>query len=199
MADVSVRPARAADAGEIARIQFDTWRVAYARLLPADLLATVTTEQAEARWAAAVTAPPSERHHLLVACEQDRVVGFVAFGPAGSDPDDPANVEDVAGAFAGEDDPPAPGSVGVILTLLVEPRFGRRGHGSRLLAAAVDHLRVDDVTHAVTWVPEADTASISLYESAGWEPDGYVRALDADGQQLREVRLHARLDEPAQP
>jgi ribosomal protein S18 acetylase RimI-like enzyme len=191
MADVSVRPARTADAGEIARIQFDTWRVAYPRLLPADLLATVTTEQAEARWAAAVTAPPSERHHLLVACEQDRVVGFVAFGPA--EPDD------VVGAFVDEDDPPAPGGVGVILTLLVEPRFGRRGHGSRLLAAVMDHLRVDDVTHAVTWVPEGDTASISLYESAGWEPDGYVRALDADGQQLREVRLHTRLDEPAQP
>ena len=31
-------------------------------------------------------------------------------------------------------------------TLLVEPRWGRRGHGSRLVAASVDHWRGDGVT-----------------------------------------------------
>ncbi|HEX5495269.1 MAG TPA: GNAT family N-acetyltransferase [Mycobacteriales bacterium] len=189
MADASVRPARAADVAEIARIQVDTWRVGYARLLPAEVLASVAAEQAEGRWAAAVAAPPSPRHHVLLACEGQAVVGFVAFGPV--DPDDS---DDAAGAFAGEDEPPAPGAVGMVLILLVEPRWGRRGHGSRLLTAAVDLMRADGSTHALAWVPEADAASISLYGSAGWEPDGYVRALDADGHQFREIRLHTRLD-----
>lgn len=187
MADASVRAAGPADVAEIARLQLDTWRIGYARLLPADLLAGLTPDRAETRWAAAVATPPSTRHHVLVACEQEVVVGFVALGPA--DRDDP----DEAPA-AGPDRAPDPDAVGVILTLLVEPRWGRRGHGSRLLAAAVDHLRADGVTHALTWVPDADTASIALYESSGWEPDGYVRTLDADGHRFREIRLHTRLD-----
>ncbi|HEY9476557.1 MAG TPA: GNAT family N-acetyltransferase [Mycobacteriales bacterium] len=192
MADASVRPARAADTPEIARIQLETWRVAYSSLLPAELLTAVTSEQAQARWTEALTAPPSARHHLLVACEQERVVGLVAFGPA-----DPTDTDtDAAGAFADEPEPPTADAVGVILTLLVEPRWGRRGHGSRLLAAAVDHLRADGISHAVAWIPEGDTASISLYESAGWERDGYARTLDADGQQFREIRLYARVDQP---
>ena len=40
-----------------------------------------------------------------------------------------------------------------IAPLLVEPRWGRRGHGSRLLAAAVDHARADGFTRLITWVP----------------------------------------------
>src|SRR4051794_18133261 len=82
MADASVRPAREHDVPEIARIQLDTWRLAFARLLPESLLAAVTPEQAEATWAAAVAGPPSPRHHVLVALENETVVGFVAFGPA---------------------------------------------------------------------------------------------------------------------
>lgn len=212
MADASVRPARGQDVPEIARIQLDTWRLAYTRLLPEPLLAAVTQEQAEATWAAAVTAPPSPRHHVLVALENETIVGFVAFGPA-----DPADAEKLdTNTWVTDSDPAGnagtaetgtaersasaqerPAEVGSIMTLLVEPRWGRRGHGSRLLAATVDHLRTDGINHALTWVLDRDKASASFYESAGWQRDGYARALDADGHQVREIRLHALLDAPA--
>ena len=42
-----------------------------------------------------------------------------------------------------------------IAPLLVEPRWGRRGHGSRLLAAAVDHAQADGFTRLITWCPLA--------------------------------------------
>jgi GNAT superfamily N-acetyltransferase len=185
MGDAGVRPARPEDVGEIARIQLDTWRTAYARLLPAEVLEGITREQAEARWAEAVARPPSPRHHVLVATEQQWTVGFVAFGPA--DPDD------AEGAFA-QDGSAADGRAGSVLTLLVEPRWGRRGHGSRLLAATVDHLRADGLGRAVTWVLDRDTASTSFYESAGWERDGYARTLQAPGgAEIREVRLRVLL------
>jgi GNAT superfamily N-acetyltransferase len=178
VADVSVRPARADDVPEIVRVQLDTWRTAYARLLPPAVLAGVSPAQAGARWTAAVTAPPSPRHRVLVAIEGQAVVGFAAFGPADDDaaPETPA---------------------ATIHALLVEPRWGRRGHGSRLLAATVDHLRADGVRHAVVWVIEGDAASASFYRSAGWEPDGYVRALADDGPAVREERFHVSLaDDP---
>jgi ribosomal protein S18 acetylase RimI-like enzyme len=214
VADVSVRPAGARDVPEIARIQLDTWRQAYARWLPESVLAGISPDDAERSWREAVTAPPSPRHHVLVARERDVPVGFVAFGPdpetapdpaaesgpeAGSDPE--AGRGPQAASASASDSAPAPrpgdppGAVGQIAALLVEPRWGRRGHGSRMLAATVDHMRADGLRAAWVWVPEQDTASLAFYTSAGWEPDGYARTLEADGAEVTEVRLHVSLAE----
>lgn len=144
----------AADVPEIARVQVETWRTGYAGLLPAGVLAEATVDRATVAWSGAVTAPPSPAHRVLVALEQQSVVGFAAFGPAPDGPDG-----------------------GEIHTLLVEPRWGRRGHGSRLLAATVDGLRATGAARAVVWVLAGDVASDRFYRSAGWQPDGYVRTL----------------------
>lgn len=177
MADVSVRAARPEDVPEIARIQVETWRVAYAASLPAAVLESITPETATPAWAAAVGSPPSPRHHVLVAQEQRWLVGFVALAPA----------DDL------EEEDPEPQTTAQIGPLLVEPRWGRRGHGSRLLAAAVDHARADGMTRAITWIPDADVASRDFFASAGWQPDGYAHLLDTGAGDLREIRLHASL------
>jgi len=180
MADVHVRPARPDDAEEIARIQLAIWRTAYAAVVPTRVVEGVADEFAVARWRAAITAPPSRQHRVLVAQEQQWTVGFAAFGPA--DEDDLAGDADL--------DPATTVAIG---TLLVEPRWGRRGHGSRLLAAAVDLAREAGHTVGLTWALEADQASVGFYQSAGWEPDGTGRALDMDGTTVHEIRLHASL------
>ena len=179
MADVSVRTARAEDASEIGRIQVDTWRSAYAEILPPAVLEVLSADLAEAAWREAVVAPPSPRHHVLIAVEQQWTVGFAGIGPA----DDPE---------PGDPDPPRTVAID---PLLVEPRWGRRGHGSRLLAAAIDHAREDGMTRAVVWIPERDTASRDFFASAGWAPDGLTRALDTGAGELREVRLHVSLED----
>jgi len=213
VADVSVRPARAEDVPEIARIQVETWQTAYAALLPAEVLARATVDRAVAAWTAAVRTPPSPRHRVLVAQEQRWVVGFAAFGPAelesaappaGAAPGgavDAPGAGQTGGGIAAAGTAPA-GDVaagndaGEIHVLLVEPRWGRRGHGSRLLAATVDQLRAGGATRALVWVAEGDVASGRFYASAGWEPDGYVRTLADGGGVLRESRLHVALPEP---
>lgn len=184
MADVHVRPARPEDAEEIARIQLSVWRTAYATVVPSTVLEGVADEFAVARWRAAITAPPSRRHRVLVAQEQQWTVGFAAFGPADDD--------DLAGETEAE-----PDATVAIGTLLVEPRWGRRGHGSRLLAAAIDLARETGSTTAVCWALEADQASQGFFRSAGWEPDGTGRAMDMNGVAVHEIRLHASLLPPA--
>jgi L-amino acid N-acyltransferase YncA len=179
VADVSVREAQPADGPEIARIQVETWRTAYASILPAEVLRSITVEAAVPAWTAAVQDPPSSRHHVLVAQEQNRLVGFAALGPA----------DDL------EQGDPHPRATAQIGPLLVEPRWGRRGHGSRLLAAAVDHARQDGMARAVAWIPTGDSASLDFFRSAGWEPDGYGRALDTGAGEVRELRLHVSLEE----
>ncbi|ROT32807.1 GNAT family N-acetyltransferase [Micromonospora sp. HM5-17] len=180
-----VRPARPTDVAEIARIQLATWRVAYRRLLPRHVLDDLDETWLADRWSAAVESPPSKRHRVLVAveqAEQSYLVGFAASGP----PDEQA--------LAPNEPPEALGPATVAVTdLLVEPRWGRRGHGSRLLAASVDLWRADGFDTAVAWAFDGDTATQRFLTGAGWEPDGAARALDVDDMLVPQLRLHVRL------
>ncbi|HEX7745276.1 MAG TPA: GNAT family N-acetyltransferase [Micromonosporaceae bacterium] len=180
-----VRPARPEDAGEIARIQLATWRVAYRRLLPAAALDRLDETWLAARWGAAIEAPPTARHRVLVAveqAEQSYLVGFAASGPA----DDQALAPgEPPGALADD--------VAAVTDLLVEPRWGRRGHGSRLLAASVDLWREDGFTSAVAWAYDGDPATRKFLTSAGWEPDGATRALDVEDMLVPQTRMHVSL------
>lgn len=170
MADVSVRPARPSDAELIARVQLSTWRTAYADLLPPHAL-ELPTEQAAAVWLHAVEAPASPRHRVLVALERADVVGFAASAPAEEDDADPAAVAELS-------------------ALLVEPRWGRRGHASRLLAASVEGWQADGVRTALAWAFERDAATRAFLVSAGWEPDGRGRGLDTGAAVQPQLRLH---------
>lgn len=184
-----VRPAEPDDAGEIARIQLATWRHAYRRILPRQVLDGMDEAWMASRWLASIESPPSPRHRVLVAVEQaDRtsesyLVGFAATGEA-----------DEAALAPEEDEQAVLGlDVASITDLLVEPRWGRRGHGSRLLSACVDLWRADGFTTALAWAFEADSATIAFLTSAGWEPDGATRALDVDDLLVPQLRLHTSL------
>ncbi len=177
-ADASVRPALPQDAAEIARIQVVTWRTAYRAALPAAVLDEWDADAATASWRTAVTSPPTPGHGVVVALERNTVVGFAAFAPAELGP---GEVADPAGPTA------------ELTTLLVEPRWGRRGHGSRLLAAVSDLARAGGAARLQVWLLETDRVSAGFYESAGWAPDGWARTLDTGGSPLREIRWHALL------
>jgi GNAT superfamily N-acetyltransferase len=186
-----VRPARSADAGEIARLQLATWRVAYRRMLPRHVLESLDEAYLQRGWQQAIDAPPSPRHHVLVAIEQGEqsyLVGFAAIGPVDEQ------------ALAPTEPPGALGAdVAAVTDLLVEPRWGRRGHGSRLLAASVDLWRQDGFASAVAWAYDGDSATRKFLSSAGWEPDGATRALDVDDLLVPQSRLHVGLADGTPP
>ncbi|WP_029433323.1 GNAT family N-acetyltransferase [Blastococcus sp. URHD0036] len=182
-ASVSVRPARPADAGDMARVQTVTWRTAYRSVLPVAVLDEWDEAAAAEVWRSAVVDPPTPAHGVLVALDGDTVVGFAAYGPPEVSPDHPASPE---------------GPTTELAALLVEPRWGRRGHGSRLLAAVADLAAETGAVRLSMWVPEADTVTVQFLESAGWARDRWARTLDTGGAPLREVQWHAGLgeDEP---
>jgi GNAT superfamily N-acetyltransferase len=182
MAEAAVRAATEQDAPEIARIQRDTWLTAYSELLPATVLAELDLAEAVEVWRRTVTEDGPGR--VFVATEGAWTVGFCVIGPAPADevarPDGslPADAQRTA----------------LVGTLLVEPRWGRRGHGGRLLVIAAAALREQGAERGVVWVPESDRASADFYLRAGWQPDGVVRTLDAAGHPLRELRLTGTLE-----
>jgi GNAT superfamily N-acetyltransferase len=157
---------------------------------------------------------------VLLATEGNRVVGFCAAalatgtppGEAGREPTarrppapkpsgrgmtgEPSRGELDARSTDAPDDPPGVSARqwAEIGALLVEPRWGRRGHGGRLLAAAAEELRSAGAIYGLAWVPETDQASRRFYARAGWEPDGQLRVLDAGDRELREIRITGSLE-----
>ena len=175
MADAGVHTATAADLSEIVRIHRETWRLAYAQLLPQEVLDTLDTDEA---WALAV-----QQGAVLKATEGEWTVGFVVASKA---PDD--EVAKADGTL------PEDAATTALVSVLVEPRWGRRGHGTRLVAEAGRRLAEAGATRGIAWVPEADKASKSFYERLGWTGDGTVRTLDAGGRPLREIRVSGSLE-----
>ena len=181
-ADVSVRPAVPGDEAAIAAVQLGAWREAYAESLGAGALDLLDEAAVVDRWRSAIVSPPARTFHVLVALAGPRLVGFVSVAPVAA----PANASDQT-----------PG--GILLALEVAPGDQRAGHGSRLLAAAVDTLRTDGADQVITWVADGDEARIRFLSAAGLSPDGAIRELAAgpgpDGDQavLQEHRWGASI------
>jgi GNAT superfamily N-acetyltransferase len=176
MSDVSVRVAWADDARAIAELQLRTWRTTYADLLPAEVLPT-DVEATAAAWHTVLSRPQDARNRVLVALDRNRVVGFALTSPA-SDPDCDPVVD------------------GELSDLTVDPDERGRGHGSRLLQAAVDTMLADRFSRAVLWAIASDDALRTFLTEAGWAPDQAHRELDLDGTGntlVKQVRLHTAI------
>src|SRR3954463_12167269 len=138
-ADVSVRVAWTDDAAAIARVQLRTWPELYAGVVPPEAIPSgpAAEEAAAAAWAESLSKPGDARNRVLVALERNRVVGFAITAPA-SDPDSDPVVD------------------AELMELTVDPAERGRGHGSRLLQAAVETMQADRFTRAVLWAIAAD-------------------------------------------
>jgi GNAT superfamily N-acetyltransferase len=180
MAVARVRTATPEDVRILTALHAATWRAAYSELLPPGALDGLDAPHLRKAWADAIKGGAT----VLLATEGGEPVGFVVAGPAPED--------DVAAADGTL--PPDAAQTVLVSTLLVEPRWGRRGHGGRLLAAAAAALRDAGAVRGIAWVLAEDPASLSFYRRAGWHPDGTIRTLDAAGRMLREVRLTGPLD-----
>ncbi len=174
-----VRLASAGDAAAIASVQTAAWHAAFDGIWPAEIFESLAAADIEMQWARAVISPPGPGFRVLVATAGDAVVGYSAVAPAGDDDAGPADMELVAWEVA----PPARGN----------------GHGTRLLSAAVDHVRQLGGGTLMVWSLATDDARTGLLRACGFAPDGAHREVAlADGwggaqaaPTLRQVRLWA--------
>ena len=174
------RLARTSDVDDIAAVQVRAWNQTYAGVLPESILTGLDPMHIASAWASGILNPPTTRHRLIVAIDRtsgsDTIVGYTALGPSG-DPDCVDVLE-----------------TGEVLALVVDPEHQRQGHGSRLMAAAVEYLRADGTTDANIWVPVGNEPRRAFLHSCGWGPDSAFRDIEADGVVIREVRLATVLD-----
>ncbi|WP_159814125.1 GNAT family N-acetyltransferase [Actinomyces sp. zg328] len=167
-----VRPARESDLPLIGRVHAATMlasmEAGHASAhggagLPDGVRAMIAAPVVAAGWEEPVTAPPSPQHHVLVATRGPLVVGLVGLAPT-----------------QGLDDSgrPVPGSGAVEVTAIgVAPEHQRQGHGSRLLAAAVDLAREDGARALLVWALRGDESMSRLFTAVGMAPTGMRREL----------------------
>lgn len=116
-----------------------------------------------ARWSSAINSPPGPGFAVFVALDGPDVVGFAAVSP------------------------------GQVLSLEVLPEAQRAGHGSRLLAAAVDRLRTDGAETVTTWALVDDKARAAFLDASGLGEDGRSRTLATGVREVVEHRWSAEI------
>lgn len=120
-----------------------------------------------------IAAAQARRWVQLVAQDDERVVGFVTFGPSEERTDDPV--------------------VGEVYTIYVDPSHWDRGFGRALFDAAVRGLREAGFSAATLWVLETNARARRFYEIAGWVADGGKKTDHRGDVELREVRYRRAL------
>lgn len=163
--DVAVRPARAGDEDAIGRIQIDSWVGALGERLGRRRHDAFDREAIVSGWASSITQPPTPGHQVFVATCDDAVVGFAAVAPPNQ-----------------------------IVAFEIDPERRRRGHGSRLLATSVDHLKAHGATEMKLWSLSNDKVRAGFLRSAGFGEAGMTRELDGPGIAISEKLWHASLE-----
>lgn len=139
---MKIRPATHDDSPGLARIQVDSYRTAYAGILPDDYLAQFSYEEQEQDWRDLQMAEPEAM--LLVAEEHAGIAGY-ALG---------ARLED--GPYDCE-----------LVALHVRRDLQGQGIGRSLIAAVARHYAAQGCRSLVLWTLEANRPARELYERLG--------------------------------
>lgn len=165
---IPVRPASLRDAKPIAEVHVAAWQAAIGQYGPAEALNSFSVERRQAAWREAIDLCEPQ---VLVATDNDKVVGFVAFDRSR--------------------DKGTPSTTGEIWALWVSPAHWGRGVGLALWDAARDGLQEEGCTRVSIWVPLRFDRSLRFIELAGFkrEPNS-AKTVDLGGARIEEVRLH---------
>lgn len=126
-------------------------------------------------WHRLIVAPPLALFRVLVALENDQVVGFALIGP--------------------NDDADAQPTDGLVHEFVIAPGARRQGHGSRLMQAAVETMQLDGFEQASWWVTTTDDVLREYLIESGWAPDGAHRQLTTEDESahLKQIRMSTRI------
>ena len=140
-----IREARPADAPGIAAVHVESWRAAYAGLVPDPVLVRMSRDSHTQKWARILGRRRGREIVLVAEAKEDGIVGFGSCG----------RLRDDRLPFHGE-----------IYTLYIHPDHQNGGLGSRLLRGMFSAMIARGIDSAVAWVL-AENPSRFFYETMG--------------------------------
>jgi ribosomal protein S18 acetylase RimI-like enzyme len=173
---VQIRPARPADAADVARVQVATWQSTYLGQVPDSSLAFFTDlERRERQWLEALTQAESDPHNLrrtfVAEAAQEGLIGFAIAGPTRFAEGDPAE----ALLYQGE-----------VYAIYVLAEQQKRGLGAQLMTASARYLQDCGLHGLLVWALETNIRARGFYERLGGQPVAY-RKLNLAGALVNEV------------
>lgn len=147
--EVLVRPAKAGDATALAKVFAETWRGAYAGVIPYVQLETIVRRRGKSWWATAIRSGDS----LLVIEHDGEVAGYATFGAARG-----------RGAHQGE-----------IYELYVAPIYQGIGLGEHLFEACRARLDTRRLKGLVVWALADNAQAAEFYWRRGGRPFASIR------------------------
>lgn len=151
-----VRPMALDDARRVAEVHVASWRAAYSRVVPDEVLAKLSVERRAEYFRREVQ---QKLIDTVVAECRGRIAGFASFGATR------------------DDEASYPARTGEIWALYVAPDCWRRGVGSVLTRWVVDELRRRGFEFATLWVLERNVPARRFYERMGFGPDGVLKPI----------------------
>jgi len=161
-----IRDAKVKDAADIALIHLNTWRIAYAGIVPNSHLNSLSLERLQKHWENTLT--QSIGNTIVAVTEDEQVIGWAFFGPS----------RDKDGVGYGE-----------LYAIYLDSDYWGKGYGQELIFFAIEHLKKKGLTTITLWVLEKNKRTIRFYEKAGFKPDGGRKSINIGGIDLVEIRF----------
>ena len=160
-----VREANIADAPAIARVNLDTWRTAYRKIVPTDYLAQQSYEKADSRWQELLANVKNTGVFVCVAeNESGQVVGFAAGG------------SERTGKYLYK---------GELFAIYIWEEYQRQGIGRQLVRTVATKLAELSLNSMLVWVL-GDNSACRFYEFLGGEKVDELQTIRA-GVALKEI------------
>ena len=168
----TIRPATQRDAQAIAELHVKAWQVAYADLLAAEDLASLSVEKRLALWKEAIEF--AEPQVLVAVDAGGKVAGFVAFDRSR--------------------DPKSKSTVGELWALYINPALVGTGVGLALWDAARDACEDEGFTEVTAWTYVRNERTLQFFDTAGFKRElKTLRTTPVGSTRLEEVRVRFSL------
>lgn len=160
---LTIRTATVDDARAVAHVHVDSWRGAYAGIVPDEVLAGLDVETREQAWHSHLTSPEIRTWIAEIA---GRAIGFATLGPARDEDADEGDRE--------------------LYAIYLSPESWGTGAARELMRSLL--AEVPAGSRLSLWVFADNERAHHFYRRHGLAPDGVERLEDFGGTHLTEVR-----------
>jgi ribosomal protein S18 acetylase RimI-like enzyme len=161
---IVIKNATISDAKDIATIHVHSWKKAYAGIVPAIILNSLSIENYHNAWHEYLT----QGCTVLLATELDQVHGFVSYCPSRDKDADPVKTAEISAIY-------------------LAPEQFRKGLGTRLCEAVEAAISESGFAELTLWVLDANHPARAFYERLGFIPTGDAVANHFDKIELKEI------------
>lgn len=169
-----IRQACPVDDAALARLHIASWRAAYQGLIPSTFLESLEEEPRILRWRSLIEEQSSDLPQVLVAIENDEMVGFTRVNRTRD--------SDLDKSLWGE-----------IEAIYVHPDRWGSGYGTALLDMGAEVARASGLSRLSLWVLTDNQQARAFYAHCGWEPEGQIKTDTSNGFPLHQLRYRFTL------